>query len=63
MERYEINKYKESFKSKINDMFQALKIEEAKKRLEILDKEMAEPDFWQDSKHAQTVIGEANVLK
>lgn len=63
MERYEINKYKESFKSKINDMFQALKIEEAKKRLEILDKDMAEPDFWQDSKHAQTVIGEANVLK
>ncbi len=63
MERYEINKYKESFKTKIDDMYQALKIKESIPELEKLEKIMAEPDFWSDTKKAQGIINESNILK
>ena len=63
MERYEINKYEESFKNKINDMYQALHIESARPELKRLSEEMNAPDFWNDAKKAQEVINKANSLK
>lgn len=63
MERYEINKYIESFKNKINDLKLALKIDDIKPELEELSKKMNEQDFWLDQASAQNVINKANSLK
>lgn len=63
MERYEINKYKEAFQTKISDMKQALRIEANQPRLDELEKMINDPSFWNDPKKAQTIINEANLLK
>ena len=63
MERYEINKYFEIFNNKIKDLYVALKIEENNPKLIELEEEIASVDFWNDQKHAQAVISEANILK
>lgn len=63
MERYEINKYFESFKTKIKDLYIALKIAENAPRLEELEKEISQVDFWNDQNRAQKIIQEANLLK
>ncbi len=63
MERYEINKYIESFKNKVDDLKLALKIDVIKPELEELSKKMNEQDFWLDQVKAQSVINKANSLK
>ena len=63
MERYEINKYIESFKNKISDLRQALKIDTLKPELEELSKKMGAEDFWLDAAKAQSVINKANAIK
>ena len=63
MERYEINKYEEAFKTKIEDIRKALKIDDARIEHKKLSDIMQEADFWNDSKKAQEVINKANALK
>ena len=63
MERYEINKYIETFKNKISDIYQALHIEEARPMYDEYQKEMVSDGFWQDQGHAQDIINKANKLK
>lgn len=63
MERYEINKYKEMFETKINDMYQALRIAEDKPVLESLEGEISGPMFWSNPSHAQQIINKANEIK
>ena len=63
MERYEINKYEESFKQKIRDLKEALHIDNSRIELEKLNKLMSEPDFWSDASKAQEIINKANNYK
>lgn len=63
MERYEINKYLESFRVKVNDLYDALLISSKTTKLNKLDEEISSVNFWDDQKHANEVINEANSLR
>ena len=63
MEKYEIHKFLEEYKAKLNDMYQALQIKDKEPELKKLNDEIADPNFWSDQKHAQGVIAKANSLK
>ncbi len=63
MERYEINKYMDTFKDKISDLFQALQIENKREKVKELNDIISDPYFWQKDTNHQQIIGEANNLK
>ncbi len=63
MERYEINKYIESFNNKISDLYISLKIEEITPIINELEEQMADQLFWNDPKNASEVINRCNLLK
>ena len=63
MERYEINKYMQTFKQKLNDLKEALQITIKEKKLADLDNKINSDNFWQNQKEAQSIIAEANSLK
>ncbi len=63
MERYEINKYFQSFEQKIKDMYIALDIEKNIPKLQELEEKISAVDFWQDIASAQAVIAESNKVK
>lgn len=48
---------------KINSLEEALKIEDSKSHLKLLEKKSAEPDFWNDSETSQKVLSEISMLK
>lgn len=48
---------------KINSLEEALKIEDSKSHLKLLEKKSAEPDFWNDSEISQKVLSEISMLK
>ena len=63
MEKYEINKFLDEYKSKIEDLYKALGILAKTPELEELNKLIEDPNFWSDGKKAQEVIKRANILK
>ena len=63
MEKYEINKFIEEYKTKLNDLYQAFNIEKKTPELKELDSLIQAPDFWNDPAHAQGIISKANALK
>lgn len=63
MERYEINKYFDSFEKKIKDLYFALKIEQNAPILASLEEKIAAPDFWLNQERAQEIINQTNILK
>lgn len=63
MEKYEINKFVNEYQSKINDLELALNIKNKKTEFSKLNEEINSSDFWNDQKHAQSVISNANKLK
>lgn len=63
MERYEINKYIQTFKTQVSDMYQALNIEKNLPLLKEYEEMMAKSDFWLDKEKASKIIDESNVVK
>ncbi len=63
MDRYEINKYFETFKKKIADLAEALQIKTKEAKLASLDALIADINFWNDQKKANSIIAEANNLR
>ncbi len=63
MEKYEINKYLISFKEKVNDFYQSLNIDKLREELKILDKEINNPNLWDNPTKAQEIINKANSIK
>ena len=63
MEKYELNKFIEEYKKKINDLYFAFNIEKNKSEYDKLKEKMEASDFWNDQKNAQAVIAESNLIK
>ena len=63
MEKYEINKYLEKFKSSVDDLRLALNNELLEQRLKELNEEIVKENFWSDSKKSNKVIAELNDIK
>lgn len=63
MDRYEINKYIQTFKQKITDLYEALNIKSKEVKLASLDALISSPDFWSDQKKANAIISEANDIR
>lgn len=63
MEKYEINKFIDEYKIKLNDVKIALNIEGRIPVLKELELEIAKEDFWNDQQSAQKVIAKSNQLK
>ena len=63
MEKYEINRYIEEFKTKINDFYVALKIEKLKNEQPSYEAKVNDVNLWNDPKNAQNLINEYNKIK
>ena len=63
MERYEINKFIESYQKSLNDMILAMDLDNVQKEINELDQKMLSEDFWNDRKEAQRIISRLNYLK
>ncbi|MCL2521373.1 MAG: peptide chain release factor 2 [Erysipelotrichales bacterium] len=62
MEKYEINKYLETFQEKIKDLESALDIKKIEEKNSWLNEKINAADFWNDSKAALLVIEENKEL-
>ena len=63
MEKFEILKHYENFKTRVNDLIRVINVEDKKHEIALLDKKMLEDDFWLDTKNASNIIKSANKLK
>ncbi len=63
MEKYEINKFIEEYKTKLNDLYAAFNIEKKRPELAIYEEKIASPDFWNDQEQAQKIISKSNAIK
>lgn len=63
MEKYEVNKFIEEYKNKLNDLFQAFNIENKRIEIDKLNKEIESEGFWNDPEKAQNIISKANAIK
>ena len=63
MEKYEVNKFIEEYKNKLNDLFQAFNIDNKRIELEKLNKEIESEGFWNNQESAQNIISKANAIK
>ncbi|WP_145653820.1 peptide chain release factor 2 [Bacillus paralicheniformis] len=63
MELAEIRQELENMATRLADFRGSLDLETKEARINELDEQMADPDFWGDQQKAQTIINEANALK
>ncbi len=63
MERYELNKYLESFKTRLADLEKALDMDNLKQSFAQNSVVMSQADFWDDVKSAQKLIEQTNTQK
>jgi len=63
LEKYEINKRVENFKSRIDDLNQIINLEEKQSEIAKLEGLMLASDFWNDASAAQVVVNEMNAKK
>ena len=63
MEKFEIIKNYENFKTRIDDLVKVIDINRLNDQIAILDAKMLEENFWQDAKNASVIIKNANKLK
>ena len=63
MEKYEINKFLEDYKVKLNDLFIAFNIEEKTPIFKELEEKIADPSFWNNQEEAQKIIAKSNSIK
>ena len=62
MEKYEINKFITEYEKRIDDLYQALKIEDKlKEEKELKDKSSAQ-DFWNNPNEAKVIISRLNLI-
>lgn len=63
MEKYEINKFIDEYKTKLNDLYAAFNIEKKRPELSVYEEKIASPDFWNDQEQAQKIISKSNAIK
>lgn len=63
MEKYEVNKFIDEYKVKINDLYEALDIKNKKPLYSSLQSEIKGDSFWSDQNHAQKVLSQFNNIK
>lgn len=63
MEKYEINKFLDDYKIKLNDLFIAFNIEEKTPVFKELEEKIADPNFWNNQEEAQKIIAKSNGIK
>ena len=63
MEKYEINKFIDEYKIKLNDLYVAFNVEAKRPVYRELEEQIASPTFWNDQASAQKVISNANTIK
>lgn len=63
MEKYEINRYLDSFKTKIADFYIALKIADLQKELPSYEEQVASHNLWDNPDNAQKIITRYNNIK
>lgn len=63
MEKYELNKFIEEYNNKLKDLYVALQIENKLPIYNELEEKIADPNLWNDSSNAQSLINKANALK
>lgn len=63
MERYEINRFLETYQKKLDDIKKALNLDQLNKEIQELTHKMEEENFWSNQREASNVINRANYLK
>ncbi|MBR2891295.1 MAG: peptide chain release factor 2 [Bacilli bacterium] len=63
MEKFEILKHHEDFKRRINELKQVLNIEKLIQEIQEFDSVMQQDGFWNDTRHAKSLINKLNTLK
>jgi len=63
MEKYEVNKYIDSFKSSLKDLEISLNPPKLKEEIEKINQEISDANFWNDQKKANKTIEALNDLK
>jgi len=63
IERYELNKWLESFQTRMEDIHKAIKPNEIKVSLQTLSDAMQAPDFWSNTLEAKRVTKESSRLE
>lgn len=63
MEKYEINRFIEEYKIKLNDLYVAFGVKNKTPELEKLEKEISNENFWLDQAKAKQIISRSNQLK
>lgn len=63
MERYEINKWLETHKKRVDDLHHAIKPETIQQELASLTDRMQAPDFWQDANQAKKITQSASQIE
>ena len=63
MERYEINKWLELYKTRVEDLMIAIKPNVLKIELEDINKKMLEPNFWSNTTLAKKLSQQANFIE
>ena len=62
MEKYEVNKFIEESKTRLNDIYEALSIKDKIPQYDILKAESEKPDFWNNPEKAKSTIEKMNSL-
>ena len=63
MEKYDLSKFITEYQEKVEELKQALSIDSKRTVFKELSDEVADSTFWNDQKHAQTVLAKFNLLK
>ena len=63
MEKYEINKYLESFNDKIKELKEAINYDSLLNDVKDLEEKTSSPDIWNDKKNAEVLFSKLNDLK
>ncbi len=63
MEKYEIVKYNNDFKNRIDQLAIVIKPNELNEKISELEQKMTKDDFWNDTNAASKIINESNNLK
>lgn len=63
MEKFEILKCFDNFKTRIEDLIKVIDVDNLNNQIASLEKQMLDENFWNDNKNASSVIKNANKLK
>lgn len=63
MENYEINKYLQDFKKRLDELVVAINLSKLNDELEEYDKMMNEPSFWNNTENSKNVLKKVKIIK